>query len=298
MKMTKYIISLLTGLAFFISCEKNEDPLLNIKDTNVYFDTDQSRFVPSVSENNSVLKVPIILAGVPGTYPITVTVETDTVGIDNPACEGRDFIIKKKEITFEEGYGQKYVEIRTIDNADKNATRHFNLVIKTASRPLKENVDSRIRISLIDDEHPLKKYFGTYNGSGLDCFTGDPVNMVITISGDPDDDNMVLVQGFQPLPLLAFKLRIDPENNVCSFPGGQLTKLDDSEWETRFCKCYRGEDGFLDWDYEDVPGIISEDGRQFTFTEWVGLVVVDLNVGPEYYGGAYFAYKDFKMIKR
>lgn len=298
MQMTKYFINLLTGLALLFSCEKNEEPLLKIEDSNVYFDTDQSRFVPTVSENNSVLKVPIILAGLPGTYPVTVTVEADTSSSINAACEGRDFTIKKKEITFEEGYGQKYIEIRTIDNSDKNATRNFDLVIKSVSRPLKENVDSRITISLLDDEHPLKKYFGTYNGSGLDCFTGDPVNMAITISGDPEDENMVLVQGLQLLPLLTFKLRIDPENNVCSFPGGQLTKPVDSEWETRFCKCFRGEDGYLAWDYEDVPGNISEDSREFTFTEWIGLVIVDVNVGEEYYGGAYFAYKDFKMIKR
>lgn len=298
MQITKYFISLLVILACFISCEENVDPIMKIQDATVYFDTDQTRFVPSVSENNAILKVPLILAGLPGTYPVTVTVEADTVDLENPAIEGEHFTIKKKEITFEEGYGQKYVEIRTIDNADKNLTRQFNLVIKSMSRSIKENVDNRITISILDDEHPLKKYFGTYSGSGLDCFTGNLVQMSITIAADPEDDNMVLLSGIYPFPLLTFKLRIDQENQVCSFPGGQLTKVEDSNWETRFCKCHRGEDGHLAWDYDDVSGIIGKNGTEFTFTDWIGLVIVDENVDEEYYGGAYFAYKDFKMIKR
>ena len=49
------------------------------------------------------LEIPLVLAGIPGSGKVTVTLAVSTEGDTNPAIEGEDFTIDNKEITFEEG---------------------------------------------------------------------------------------------------------------------------------------------------------------------------------------------------
>lgn len=296
MYMIKYSFIVLIGTLLFMSCEKNEEPYLNIKDSSAYFDDDANRFMPVVSEGNQTLKIPVILAGVPGTYPITLTIAADTTAGANPAIEGVDFIIKKKEITFEEGYGTKYVEIKTIDNDEKNPAKYFDLVIASASRPLKSNPAERITVTIQDDEHPLRQLLGTYKASALDLFSGALEEFNMVMSANPDDDNMVILRGFPVAPNLEVNFRIDLKNNTCWFPAGQTMKIDDTRGTTMLCKCHKKEDGYLGWDFDNIPGIIENNATKFIITEWMGAVLLDESDAE--YGGAFFAYKDFTLVKR
>lgn len=295
MKLLKYISGFLVILPAFISCDSNDQPYLNVKDANLYFDTDQSKFVPNISESNKTLKVPIILAGIPGTYPITVTIGIDTTNATNAAKEGVDFIIKKKTITFEEGYGIKYVEIKTLDNTEKGPSKQFDLTFDSVSRPLKNNPSNKITITILDDEHPLQQLFGIYHASGLDVFTaGKTDKFNITMSADPTDDATVLISGFPTATNVQFKLRIDLESKQCWLPGGQELGKDPLYGLVVLCRCFKKEDGYLGFDYDDVPGTISDNYTEYLFTNWLGAVVVGEG---EHYGAAFFAYKDFKMVK-
>lgn len=296
MQIIKYIFSFVTGLLMLVSCDSNQEPFLVIEDASVYFDSDPNRFVASVSENNATLKVPLILAGIPGTYPVTVTVEVDTANSENPALEGIDFTIKKKEITFEEGYGTKYVEVRTIDNLEKNAARHFDLVITSMSRPLKHNISDRLTVSVFDDEHPLRHLFGRYKASGTDLLhDGIVEQFYLTMSADPDDDSMVQLQGFLPEINRTIKMRIDLENNVCSIPANQEFKVD-GYGKTILCNSHREEDNTVGWDYNDIIGEIQNGGTEYIFLDLVGAVIVDEN--DDYYKFGFFVYKNFTIEKQ
>lgn len=295
MYILKYFIGLWCAVGLFVSCESNDQSYLTMKDASVYFDTDQNRFVPSVGEDNKVLKVPLILAGVPGTYSITVTVEVDTTGVDNPAKEGVDFSIKKKTITYEEGYGTKYIEVQTIDNFVKNPVKQFNLKIVATSMPLNSNTENSITVSILDNEHPLQYLFGTYRAAGLDVFENkvDRFNMVM--SADPEDDSMVLIEGFPATPLLRAKLRIDMDTKQCWILGGQVIEENDPVYGlVMLCRCFRKDDGYLGYDYSDVPGVVEENGTKYTFSNWVGAVII--SEGPNQ-GAAFFTYKDLTLEK-
>lgn len=295
MHIFKYFIGFGIAAGLLVSCESNDQAYLSMKDANVYFDTDQSRFVPSVSEDNKVLKVPLILAGIPGTYPISVTIEVDTAGVLNPAKEGVDFSIKKKVITFEEGYGTKYIEIHTIDNSVKNPVKQFELKIVKTSMPLNSNTENSITVSILDNEHPLQYLFGTYRAAGLDVFANKVERFNMIMSADPEDDDMVLIEGFPATPLLRAKLRIDMEAKQCWIIGGQVIDDNDPVYGlVMLCRCFRKDDGYLGYDYNDVPGTIGENGTVFTFTNWVGAVII--SEGPNQ-GAAFFTFKDLTLEK-
>lgn len=294
--MKKYILGLLSGIVLLAACDDNKTPYLNLEDASLYFDTDQNRFVPSVSENNKILKVPVILASIPGTYPLSVTVATDIASIENPAREGTDFYLKKKEIVFEEGYGTKYIEVRTIDNAGKNPARQFDLVIASTSYPLKHHTEDRIRITILDDEHPLKELFGTYSATGLEVFENKVYTFNMQMFADSEDESMVRIKGFPDCPNKEVKIRIDLDNKICSIPANQEIDVNTSiVGLTMICKCFRKEDGFLGYDFEDIPGIVNEEATEFSFTEWLGAVILQEG---EHKGGAFFAYKNFTLTKK
>ena len=295
MYILKYFIGLWIVACVFTSCESNDQSYLTMKDASVYFDTDQSRFVPSVGEDNKVLKVPLILAGIPGTFPITVTVEVDTMDLANPAKEGVDFTVKKKTISFEEGYGVKYVEIHTIDNLVKNPVKQFKLKIVETSIPLNSNTENSITVSLLDNEHPLQYLFGTYRAAGLDVFANKVERFNMIMSADPDDDSMVLIEGFPATPLMRAKLRIDMDTKQCWIIGAQIVTDNDPEYGlVMLCRCFRKDDGYLGHDYNDVPGVIDENGTKFTFTDWVGAVIISEGANQ---GAAFFTYKDLTLEK-
>lgn len=288
-----------TAIALFltalIACDDNAQSNFQFEDTNVSFDIDESRFTPSVGENNRMLKVPVILAGIPGAYSVSVTIVTDTVGKENPAIEGVDFTIRKKTLTFDEGCGIQYLEVRTIDNEIKNVEKTFDLIIESSSRPLKPNTANRITVSITDDEHPLKDYLGTYQAKGIDVFTGKDEAFLLRITADNDDETMVMMEGFPVMSKDKIKLRLDIATGICSIPAGQLmTKSQNVYNHVQLCKCFRREDGYLGYDFTDIPGTISENGTVFTFSEWVGAVILD--EGPDF-GAAFFTYKALTLTK-
>lgn len=225
MRKLKYILIALSCCGAFLSCDRDKTPYLKLKDANVYFDLNTSRFDPSVVETASKLKVPLLLAGVPGTPPVTVTVETDTTGIENPAIEGVDYTIKEKTVTFEEGYGTQYIEVNPINNEERQPNRSFKLLISSTSKELIHNPADKITITIVDGGHPLLYMKGAYKVTARDrYYTGEVVNFNVQIVPDPDDDNAVYVENM-PLVLitqnLRFKMVVDAANGICTVPHDQ-----------------------------------------------------------------------------
>lgn len=225
MRKLKYILIALSCCGAFLSCDRDKTPYLKLKDANVYFDLNTSRFDPSVVETASKLKVPLLLAGVPGTPPVTVTVDTDTTGIENPAIEGVDYTIKEKTVTFKEGYGTQYIEVNPINIEERQPNRSFKLLISSVSKDLIHNPADQITITIVDGGHPLLYMKGAYKVTARDrLYTGQLVNFNVSITPDPDDDNAVYVENM-PLVLvsqnLRFKMIVNATNGICTVPADQ-----------------------------------------------------------------------------
>lgn len=225
MRILKYILIAISCCGTLLSCEKDKMPYLRLKNANVYFDLNTSRFDPSVVETASKLKVPLILAGMPGTYPVSVTVETDTTGIENPAIEGIDYTIREKTVTFEEGYGTQYIEVNPINNEERQPNRSFKLLITSTSKELRPNPANEITITIVDGGHPLLYMKGAYKATGIDrYYTGEIASFNVSITPDPDDDNAVYVENI-PLVLvsqtLRFKMIVNAANGICTVPHDQ-----------------------------------------------------------------------------
>lgn len=225
MRILKYILIAISCCGTLISCEKDKMPYLKLKDANVYFDLNTSRFDPSVVETASKFKVPLILAGVPGTYPVSVTVETDTTGIENPAIEGVDYTIREKTVTFEEGYGTQYIEVNPINNEERQPNRSFKLLITSTSKKLVRNPANEITITIVDGGHPLLYMKGAYKATGIDrYYTGASVSFNVSITPDPDDDNAVYVENIPLIMVsqnLRFKMIVNAVSGICTVPADQ-----------------------------------------------------------------------------
>lgn len=164
MRKLKYLILAVGTLFVIASCDDNIPQSFNAEDSNASF----SKTTASVNENaTEPLEIPLVLAGIPGSDKVTVTLAVSTEGDTNPAIEGEDFTIDNKEITFEEGYGTQNIVIRPIDNNVFTGKKTFTLTIASSTPELKESVQNSVKISIADDEHPLSYLFGTYAMEGI-----------------------------------------------------------------------------------------------------------------------------------
>lgn len=164
MRKLKYLILAVGTLFVIASCDDNIPQSFNAEDSNASF----SKTTASVNENaTEPLEIPLVLASIPGSGKVTVTLAVSTEGDTNPAIEGEDFTIDNKEITFEEGYGTQNIVIRPIDNNVFTGKKTFTLTIASSTPELKESVQNSVKISITDDEHPLSYLFGTYAMEGI-----------------------------------------------------------------------------------------------------------------------------------
>lgn len=188
MKKLKYL-SLIGGLLLAItSCDDNDPQSFNAADAFVSFPVPAA----SIDENaTEIIKIPIVLAGVPGGETVTVNIGVATDGEVLPAIEGSDFIIKNKTITFEGGYGTQNIEIEAIDNSVFTGKKTFRLIIASTTPTVKSSTQNSVRVSIVDNEHPWAAIIGTYNITGASGFDGTPVSVPAAITASDDDVNVL-----------------------------------------------------------------------------------------------------------
>lgn len=172
MKKLKYL-GLIGGLLLAItSCDDNEPQSFLAEDTFVSFPQPTATIEENATET---IKIPIVLAGLPGSGTVTVNVGVSTEGETIPAVEGTDFNILNKTIVFEDGYGTQYVEIKAIDNDEFTGNKAFRLMISSSDPQLKNTVQNSVRVTVVDNEHPLSYLFGLYEMRGQTVSQGQLV---------------------------------------------------------------------------------------------------------------------------
>lgn len=125
----------------------------------------------SVSENASG-SFNIYLGGVTGTEATDVTLTVSVDGISKPAVEGTDFTLSSKNVSVPVGVAT--VTVNPIDNSVFAGNKQFKVTIAGNSKDYPLAVQQSILVTLVDDEHPLKNWIGTYTVAAVSY--GNPGN--------------------------------------------------------------------------------------------------------------------------
>lgn len=161
---------------------------------------------------------------------ISVSLEFDATGIDNPAVEGVDFNVKSsKTISFESNLLQ-VVEIEAIDNDVRDQDKSINIKLTGGDGTtlgMSGGENATYLLTIIDNEHPLANWIGTYTVAA-DSY-GDVLNgeadgawdeeWEVTTSPVEGDESKLDVVGiaFGDLPIT---VTVSLEDMTITFPAG------------------------------------------------------------------------------
>lgn len=193
-KIINRITFVLAAVTLLVSCEAD------------YVMFDSSKSFVAFPEASTVLLEPGGLVGIPvyvvateGSPSVTVDFDFDITDIASPAIEGEDFTLENdsKTLTFSAGWGYDTIWIQPIDNDLFEGAKYVNIVLTSNSQNYDFGANTINAIELVDDEHPLQKWIGTYSVETTtiyyDNFGGE--TWTVTTAPDPDDVSNLLVTG-------------------------------------------------------------------------------------------------------
>jgi len=148
--------SLFLSLAFlFASCEKEGilfDSSMNVVGFNA------STF--SIAENADGA-IEIYLGAPSGANSTDVTIEVSAEGHDKPAVKDVDYTIASMQATLEVGVNS--ITISPVDNNEFTGNKTFTVSIVSNSKNYNISAQNSATVTIVDDEHPLKNWIGTYD---------------------------------------------------------------------------------------------------------------------------------------
>jgi hypothetical protein len=104
--------------------------------------------------------VKLYLGAPAGTANVTISLVTSVEGVTVPAVEGTDYTLSATSVDVPVGTAE--VTITSINNEVFTGNKKFYLVIDSNSGDYKTAAQSSVTVTLIDDEHPLKAWIGSY----------------------------------------------------------------------------------------------------------------------------------------
>jgi hypothetical protein len=226
MKKLSYLIFTILAVTIFFACEQ-EDILFTEDMACVGFYGSSANMLEVDKENKGkdTLTVQILVTATFNSPSCDVTFDVDDswytkIGdhyyeiIDddttlvNPAMEGVDFnVLSEKSVTVAEGYGYAPVVVAAIDNDDYDplGNKSFRLKITGNSLGYDLSSESVIKITIIDDDHPLGWMLGDYTSQVTSTANGSkehPVN-IVAIDGETDKVKIYGMAGLAFGPPLA-----------------------------------------------------------------------------------------------
>ncbi len=265
---------------------------MSCKEVDLTFDQDNA-FIAfqdlsgSISENATEVFVFEVYYASYTTGDVSVTIELESAGIDNPAIEGVDFnVVSGNSLSFNSGFVQ-VVEIEAIDNEERDYIRSVNIVLKgdgDVPVGMAGGANVSYTLTIVDDEHPLARWIGNYDVAA-DSY-GDVLNdevegawnedWSVTISPvDGDETKLEVVGiGYGDLPVNA---ELDLQTMSITLPGGSDVGAggyqDFFAEELIETQIWRGD--FENVEKADVVGTIHEDGR--ITMDLLTLIPIDVN---------------------
>lgn len=173
--------------------------------------------------------IPVILSGETN-GPVTVTVNVTGIG-DQPAEDGKDFVITQKTITIAAGEQIGYIEYYPTGDEEVNEDREALFTIESASGAT-IGEEKTCRVTFVDNEKYLVPAYANLMGAW--DVTTDDGNFQVMISGYPEGDpgylKKVIISGFngQPWCEIEGNFSLDAATMECSItmPYGQIIAED------------------------------------------------------------------------
>lgn len=172
------------------------------------------------------LMVPVALARIEDGTSVTVSIAVDAEL--STAIEGTDFTFASgKTLTFSKGAGIGYIEIVPKNNEVFTGDKMIVLTIAETSIQLAPTTANTAYIVLVDDEHPLKPYLGTYTVSTTSGYDGVPdYSFDIEVTTDTEDATKLWISNWYTdaygLSIDgSFYMVIDQDAKTATIPMGQ-----------------------------------------------------------------------------
>lgn len=149
-----------------LGCSENNNVLWN--NDNAFLFIDQQYYeVDEGSTSTTTIRIPI--ASSPITKDVLISFETDTTGHgENGAVEGKDYKIifpVNKQVKLTAGNAYAFISVAPIDNNEMELdNRYFNIRLTANDQEFPMGIDGTDTtvVAIVDDEHPLKEWFGSY----------------------------------------------------------------------------------------------------------------------------------------
>ncbi len=192
-KIINRITFVLAAVMLLVSCEADY----------IMFDSSKT-FVAFPSKTSTVLEpggqvaIPVYVVALKGSPAITVDFEFDVTDLPNAAVEGVDYTLlnDSKTLSFSKGWGYDTIWIQPIDNDIFEGNKAFNIVLTSNSQNYDFGAISSNAVTIVDDEHPLKAWIGTYSVEALSYGkpgTWDELWSVTTSSTEGDLESLTVV---------------------------------------------------------------------------------------------------------
>lgn len=217
MKRISYIILFILAVATFTSC-KNE--IIKFDNTKYFV-----AFLgdASAAEEGGPVGVPVMVAAELGSPSISVTYSVGSDVAGTPAVENEDYTIlnSSSELSFSDGWGFDTIWIQPTDNDIFTGDKQLSLKLESNSLDYAFGSLSSAVVTIVDNEHPLKDWIGTYYvyaASYGSPGSWDEEWTVVTspIPGDPSSLNFTGFGGGDLPVAVAFDL----ENMTITIPAG------------------------------------------------------------------------------
>jgi len=181
--------AILSAVLLVSSCEWNP-PTFDSADSFIAFTASSS----GVAETGGMIGIPVLVTAESSAPAVSVTFDFDETSV---AIEGEHFNLVNASNTLDiNGWGYDTIWIEPIDNDvfTGNLPLIINLTSNTKSYPF--GVTKSHTLTIIDDEHPLGAWIGTFSVSAVDYWSYfGPETWTVSTEPDPSDVNNLIVTG-------------------------------------------------------------------------------------------------------
>jgi hypothetical protein len=154
-KIIMNICMLAVTILMVTSCDENYPIMYDASNIVVGL----SKSALSVKEN-ATGSFDVYLGGITGTEATDVVLQVSIEGIAKPAIEGTDFTLSSKNVSTP--VGVTAVTVSPIDNSVFTGNKQFKVMIASNSKNYPITPQNTITVTIVDDEHPLKNWIGSY----------------------------------------------------------------------------------------------------------------------------------------
>jgi len=182
--------AILSAVLLVSSCEWNP-PTFDSADSFIAFTASSS----AVAEQGGMIAIPVLVTAEASAPAVSVTFDFDE---SSGAVEGEDFTLVNTSNTLDisDGWGYDTIWIQPIDN--DIFTGDLSLIINLTSNTNNYafGVTKSHTLTIIDNEHPLGDWIGTYSVTATDHWSYfGPETWTVTTGADPSDVNNLIVTG-------------------------------------------------------------------------------------------------------